>query len=219
MKVVKLFGIVSAVLLLAAAGCDEDSGGGTGDNGNDEGNDTGTGEGDTGTGTGEDDDTGPEVLMRFTFDEHDEGFDLEADGWEHNAEEGTMDGVLEYNGPNESTHVQKIWNNGYDFSEALEIEFTIRVNEAFTGGFQLFIKTGEAWDWYDKWINLPSHNEFDEYSFNLQAANGQPSVTEDETPVDISNLRAFGVAMSSGQDAPEGEPGTMSLSIDEIVVK
>jgi hypothetical protein len=83
-----------------------------------------------------------ELMQLYTFDSHDEGFQAEGDGWTHNAREGTMDGVLEYTEPYESTYIQKMWSNGIYFSEALELEVTLRINEAVTGGFQLFIKTG-----------------------------------------------------------------------------
>lgn len=234
MKALKLI-LVLVAMMLAAAACD-DSSDDAENEGEDEGQAEGEDEGEGDTGTGDEDGEGEgeaeeegegeaEIIFEFTFDEDDEGFqtdDAEANPngvWTHNAEEGTLDLEFSYEGAGEEgygekTMVQRILN-GVDWSEAKEIEYTIRVNDAETGGFQPFIKTGSEWEWYAEWKNLPPDNEYYEYSINLMLADGTEG--PNGTTIDISQIMAVGLEVSSGSEATE--PGTISISLDRIVVK
>ena len=153
--------------------------------------------------------------------------------WTHNPDEGTLDLVFEYNGAHDVTFVQKPVHKlseeenwimvGEDWSEVSEIVYTIRVNEAAVGGIQPFIKTGLSWDWCGEWFDLVQDNDFHEYRLNIGLLDGTEGPYG--STIDISDVRSVGIEVNTGPRMEESEiapviaPGTISISIDSIVMK
>ena len=176
-----------------------------------------------------------EVIWAYTFDTDMEGF-YKDDRWEyatwrHNPDEGTLDLVFDYEDARDMTHLEQLLHKlseedwtmvGEDWREAGEIVYTIRVNQAEAVSVQPFIQTGN-WEWCAQWYELVNDGAFHEYSLQVGLLDGTEGPEGDL--IDISDVKSIGIEVNAGPPVdilapmPAIEPGTLSLSIDSIVVK
>lgn len=182
-----------------------------------------------------------EIFAEFTFsdgwdDFFSKGLQLEPAVWTHNPDDGSLDVVFDYNGAYGWTLIQKsivIYSEetnwigvGADWSDASEIVYTFRVDEAPTGGIQPFILSGSDTEWCGQWFDLVEDDSLQTVSLNIGSLNGTEGPHGDI--IDISNVREIGFEINIGPRLEDGdsdtllltvEPGTIRLSIYSIVVK
>ena len=152
---------------------------------------------------------GPKIA--YTFDESNDGFSSRY--FSYNAAAGTMDlDIVFEDFLIEQGVTLQINFSEADLSGAAYLQVLERTTEFTSGGKQLFIQTGSTWRWCSNWSNHDEDSAWDMLSLDLSSC----------PDIELSDVRAFGLKVSPGLNAPSSQVTRMTvdafyiIGIDEI---
>lgn len=164
--------------------------------------------GDTNTGTGTEPDTDkniPAIFLDYTFTDGLEGF--VGTGFTHDAANGYADLALTFDGTNQIRDFEKSYGI-VDWSDVIDINAVVRVDQFTSGGVQIFLKSGDNWNWCSKWFDFTLARDWATITMEASYCVGGG---------DMSRVRSIGIQVHSG-GMFEGEQD-VHVQIDEIFVR
>ncbi len=154
----------------------------------------------------ETDTEGLEVFYRYTFAGDLEGF--VGPGYVQNPDHGTAEIAHTFDGPNRTLDFEKGYGRA-DWTDVVDIQFTLAVDQFVSGGINLYIKSAVTWQWCSTWYDFRSVSKMTTVTIRPDSCEGT---------VDMSVLRTIGVQLRTGTASDLGEQ-LVHMEIDEILVR
>ncbi len=148
---------------------------------------------------------GLEVFYRYTFAGDLEGF--VGPDFIHNPDHGTAEIAHTFDSTNQTVNFEKGYGRA-DWSDVVDIRFTLVVDQFVSGGINLYIKSAVGWEWCSTWVDFTLVSQMTTVAIRPDACDGT---------VDMSVLRAIGVQLHSG-GVDVGEQ-VVHMEIDEVRVR
>ncbi len=164
--------------------------------------DTESADTDTKTDTGQ---TVPTVLHSYTFTKDLEGFI--GSGYSHDAENGYAEVELTFDGTNQIRDFEKSYGV-LDWSDVVDINAIVKVDQFTSGGLQIFMKSGDDWNWCSKWFDFTLARDWATITMESSYCEGSS---------DMTKVRSIGIQIHSGGLAV-GEQ-VIHVQIDEIFIR